>query len=104
MIAKQNSAPKDSQDGYHGIKMRTFGCKLPAKKNEGMAEGAGSDFVAQRPNFRDFSLSEGPEASKFERPRRDDGVFAQSARVLQDAPRLELIALSRCKNLLQNRA
>jgi hypothetical protein len=38
MIAKQNPAPKDSQDGHHGIEMRTSGCKLPAKKNEGMAE------------------------------------------------------------------
>jgi hypothetical protein len=38
IIAKQNSEPKDSQGGYLGIEMRTFGCKFPSTKNEGMAE------------------------------------------------------------------
>jgi len=38
MIAKQNLAPQDSQNEYFQIEMRTFGCKLPATKNEGMAE------------------------------------------------------------------
>jgi hypothetical protein len=48
IIAKQNSEPKDSQGGYLGIEMRTFGCKFPSTKNEGMAEGDVPLFVEIR--------------------------------------------------------
>ena len=41
----QIPAPQDSHSGYFSIKIRTYGCKRPSAKNEGMDERIGTSLT-----------------------------------------------------------